>query len=126
MPGPNMVLDLPYKAAAAIVKFTGVKLTADDTVTTVAASTDVGIGVCQETVIAADVTLGRVCDIRVMGVTRVIAGGTVTRGTRAMFNATGQAITAATAANVVVGIFLTSGVVNDQVNMLLVPPAVLV
>lgn len=124
MPGPNFVLDLPYKAAAAITQFSAVKLSADDTVTPVTAATDFTIGFCQETVATADVTSGRVCDIRVMGVTRAIAGGTVTRGTNATVNASAQVVAAATG-NRVCGIFLTSGVANDQVNLLIVPPIML-
>lgn len=126
MPGPNFVLDLPYKAAAAIPVFTLVKLSADDTVTPTVAATDAAIGVCQEIISAGDVTNGRVCDIRVMGVTRVIAGGTVTRGTAASPEgaATSRAIAAVSTARIC-GLFLTSGVVNDQVNMLVVPPTML-
>jgi hypothetical protein len=125
MPGPNFVLDLPYKAAAAISQFQGVKLSADDTVTPVSALTDACIGVAQETISAGDVTSGRVCDIRVMGVTRAKSGGTCTRGTAAACNASGLFQNAATT-NRVAGIFLTSGVSGDQVNLLLVPPVMLV
>lgn len=124
MPGPNFVLDLPYKLASALGPFLGVKLSADDTVTPCTAATDFCIGFTQENIVTADVTNGRVADIRVMGVTRAIAGGTVTRGTNATMNASSQVVAAATG-NRVCGIFLTSGVVNDQVNLLIVPPIML-
>lgn len=124
MAGPNFVLDLPYKAAAALVQFTAVKLSADDTVTPGTAATDFVVGWAQETVSTADVTSGRVCDIRVMGVTRVKTGGAVTRGTNATINGSAQAVAAATG-NRVVGVFLKSGNSGDLVELLIVPPIML-
>jgi hypothetical protein len=124
MPGPNFVLDVGYKCAAAIPRFTLVKLSADDTVTPCTAATDAAIGVCQEEITTADATNGRVAEIRILGISRVIAGASVTRGTPVSSDGAGKAI-AAVSTSRICGEFLTSGSTSDQVNMLVVAPTAL-
>lgn len=91
-------------------QFLGVKLStsADRTVILVAASTDIPYGVVQN-----KPTSGQAADVGIVGVTKVKAGGTVTRGDSLMFNGSGLAVTA-TGSNVVWGYALESAV-NNQI-----------
>lgn len=57
-------------------------------------------------------TTGQCADVRFVGISKAIYGGTVTRGQALMTNTSGQLITA-TGTNQVVAIALESGVIND-------------
>jgi hypothetical protein len=123
MPGADFVLDKGFVAQSALTQYTAVKFgTAEETCTAVTGATDVMIGVTQQTVSAADATIGRMAvDVRMLGITKVVAGGTVTRGTRMAFNASGQAVTAGATGTRLDGIFMTSGVSGDWVDVFLTP-----
>jgi hypothetical protein len=120
MPGPNHVLDKGYLIQAAVNKFLPVKHgSANETATPATAGTDLIAGFIQETVSAADVTSGRVANVRVMGITRAIAGAAITRGADVMITTGGKVITA-TATNRIIGQAQFSVAAdNDHVDVLL-------
>lgn len=62
--------------------------------------------------------LGRPAQIGYAGITKVVAGGTVTAGGKAMSDGAGKAVTA-TSTNREVGTFKTSGVAGDLVELFL-------
>lgn len=123
MSGPNFVLDKGYQCAAAVPQFTLVKLSGDQQVTPTVLATDQSIGVCQEVVTTADATAGRVADIRLMGITRVVAGAAITRGSKLRSDTTGRVVPLGGVAGVnevVVGIALVSvSNVGDHLDMYL-------
>jgi hypothetical protein len=140
--GPNFVLDKGFKVAAAaanvafgrLCKFNAAE--DGDVVTTSAApaapavAADYIVGVYQETIDAAKITTGKaVVGVRVMGVSRVVAGAAIAKGTPFTSDATGRAIpipagttnrwqagiawTAATNAGDVIDALLTPGAVSN-------------
>jgi hypothetical protein len=83
------------------------------------------LGVVQEDASAADVTKGRIVDVRLMGIARVVAGAAITRGTRVGVGATGKVLpmvgTAGLVENVV-GIAMTTVTTDlDHIDVLLTP-----
>jgi hypothetical protein len=140
MSGPNFAgLDKGFKvdSAATNVEFGRfVKYLAADTtgktVTTATApavpavAAGFTVGVYQDTVDAADVATGKVVtNIRMNGISRVIAGGTVAIGDRIAPDATGRGITSAAALNAswVAGVALSPATVGNYFNCLLTPGA---
>jgi hypothetical protein len=124
--GANFILDKGYKCTAAVAQFLAVKLSTFDTVAPIAGLTDAPLGICQETISTADATNGRVADIRLLGISRAIAGGSITLGDRVKVDATGKLITVPGVAGTndrVVGIALETAVLNDQFDVLLTPGA---
>lgn len=90
----------------------------DDTLSQATASTEELVGVFQHTTSAAG------DEVRVMldGITRVVLGGTVTRGNYITSDANGKAVAAAPGAGVnayVIGQALASGVAGDIIPVLL-------
>jgi hypothetical protein len=80
------------------------------------------MGVLLEDCPAADVTNGRVCDVRLMGIAMVVAGGTITRGTKVRPTSTGavQALAGTAGTNeVAVGIAMESAVSGDLFHVFL-------
>lgn len=67
--------------------------------------------------------LGEAVQLRVVGITKIKLGGTVTRGDRVGPSATGTGISIATGVGQAAGIALQSGVIGDIISMLLVPEA---
>jgi hypothetical protein len=122
MPGPNFILDKGFRTQAAVAMFTAVKTgTVNESVTPVTAVTDVVLGWAQETASAQDATDGRVINVRMLGITRAIAGAAITRGARVKITATGKVI-AATAAGPAHGIAMYSVTAdNDHVDVLITP-----
>jgi hypothetical protein len=93
MPGMNFVLDKGYQVQSAVTKFFVVKYgTADQTCTAITGANQVPLGVAQEDASAADVTKGRIINVREMGIARCVAGGAITRGTRVGVGATGKVL----------------------------------
>jgi hypothetical protein len=126
MAGMHAVLDMSWLAGGAITQWTLVELTASETVTQVNAVTDQPMGVCQESITAGDATNGRICLVRVLGVTLVKSGGSITRGALLRPTATGtvQALAGvAGTSEVVVGIALDDASSGDLFEMLLTPGA---
>jgi hypothetical protein len=126
----NYILDKGYVAvstynssnAAGVVSKRFVKLTANQTIDLNVASNTRPVGVVQENVDQAKVATGKaVVDVRVQGVARVIAGGTITIGSEVMSSTTGTALAAATAGNIVCGIALQAAVSGDEIDVELLP-----
>ena len=123
----NMVLDKGYKTTAAITQFACVVQTADDTVVQAAAASAFIIGVCQETISAADGTSNRVANIRVAGISRAINGtaGALARGTRVTSDASGRVV-AATTGKFVVGVVTVAGAAQGDIVEIELTPGVVV
>lgn len=136
MAGPNYGLDKGFVADAAIGSaatgpdlatsydyFLIVKPVAGspDHVALGAAATDSILGVSQMRVLAADAgTI--VADIRLEGITKVVAGGAVAIGDRVTSNASGRAITTTTAGNRVLGVALSTAAANgDLIDVFITP-----
>lgn len=99
----NYILDKGMDAGGAIVKFRAVKLSADQTVIQVTASTDATFGVAQEPVSAGEQARGKGVPVCIAGVTEMEAGGAITIGAEVMADTSGRAVVAATAGNRVIG-----------------------
>ena len=89
MASSNFVLTKGYDAATTIVKFTGVKFSADGVVTPVTASTDVCVGIAQFGVTIAEIAKGKGATVAISGISelecseQVVAGSIVALGTDA-------------------------------------------
>jgi len=126
----NFVLDKGYLASSTyntsnangVVPFFFVRLTAAQTIDICTAITQVPIGVVQEAVDRAKVALGKaVVGVRILGISRVVAGAAIAIGAEVSTSAAGKAITAATTARVA-GIALQAAAADlDQIDVLLVP-----
>lgn len=110
MAGPNYVLDKGFTAGGAIGRFRCVTMvggTGADSQNVVVADAqgEQVIGVCQEETSAGDATNGRVVDVRLMGISRVVNGLAVAinPGTVVTASANGG-VEAAAAADLVLGI----------------------
>lgn len=91
-------------------QFLFVKASGVGTVAVCAASTDAPIGVLQN-----KPTSGQEAEIVNGGITKVVAGAAVTAGAEVMSNASGQAITAATAGNRIAGVALETATASGQI-----------
>lgn len=123
MAGANTgVLELSYQASGAIRIFRCVKLSGDQTVAEVAASTDRTLGVIQGPVASDEVAKGKGYGVTVLGVSFVTAGAAITRGATVMPDSQGRAVTAATAGNIPFGIALKAAAnAGDYIPVLLIP-----
>lgn len=135
--GAQYGLDKSYKAAAAIgsaasgpdlatsydyflcVKVSG---TAGDTITPVTAATDLVLGIAQQRVAVADINSYGV-DIRLYGISKVVAGGTVAFGDKLRPDTSARGVVTTTAGQQTFGIALGGGVVGDVIDVLLTPNA---
>ena len=130
MAGPNYGLDKGFEAAGAIRQYRCVELSAIETVTECNGVNDVVLGICQDEVSAADATNKRVADIRISGISRAIAGGTITpttNGGRCTVDAQGRVVAAPVAVGTLypqVGFVLQACVVGDHVDVVLTPGVV--
>jgi hypothetical protein len=126
----NFVLDKGYTAvstyntsnANGVVPFFFVRITASQTIDICSAITQVPIGVVQEAVDRAKVALGKVVvGVRLMGISRVVAGAAIAIGAEVSTSAAGKAVTAASTSRVA-GIALQAAAADlDQIDVLLVP-----
>ena len=126
----NFVLDKGIAAASnyassdtnGVQAFRFVRLTAAQTFDRCSAITQVPIGVVMESVDVAKVATGKaVCDVRVMGIARVVAGAAVAVMAEVSTDTTGRAITAATTSRVAGIALQAAGAAGDQIDVLLVP-----
>jgi hypothetical protein len=131
--GPNFVLDKGFRATGSTAYAFGepVVLTGDgqSIARAGAAATNV-IGVCQEDLEVAKLNTGKaILDVRVLGISRVIAGAAIARDARVAVDATCRAVTQARAAAgaqpaAVFGIALTAAAAaGDHIDVLLTPGA---
>jgi hypothetical protein len=119
MPGPNYVLDKGFRAQSATDAYTAVKMgTANESVTVVNV-----VGWLQETPSADDVTAGRVVNVRLMGITRAIAGAGIARGAPVKITADGKVITATAAGPAHGRAMFTVTADGDHVDILITPGA---
>lgn len=118
--GGNSILELGYDAAAALTKYTAVKLSDDMTVTPVTAIGDLWIGISQFSVTAGEILEGKGATVWLMGVSLVKVGVAVTRGTMCGLTAAGLAQPTGVGTRPI-GLVLVSGVANDYVPVLLTP-----
>lgn len=122
--GPNEILDKGYVATAATPLFTIVKQTGVESAEVNDSAGGDWLGVAQEEPNADDVAVGRVFRVRLLGISRVVAGGEVDARDRVASDADGKAVTATTGDNVV-GIALTAAAAEgDWINVLLTPGVV--
>lgn len=126
MPGPNFVLDKGFQTQTALTQWAVVKYgTSDQTCTAVTGLNDLPLGITQEAAVAGDVTKGRIVNVRLMGISRCIAGAALTRGTRVRSSATGTVVaasgTAGTVDNMVGILMFSSAATGDFVDVLLTP-----
>ena len=123
----NFILDKGYDAAAALMKFRGVKLVpgTPEAVTPVVASTDIMHGVSQFDVSTAEIGRGKGASVRIAGITEIEIGAPVARDQELMLDNQGRAIpSAAGAGNRVVGRALEAGAaLGNRVPMLIYTPA---
>lgn len=113
---------LPFEASAAITKARLVKQTGNQTVAPCAASTDRPIGVAQLDISASEATAGKGTGVMVLGVAWTEAGAAVALGARVMSDASGRAITAATATNIPCGVAMkAAGGAGELIPVLLTP-----
>lgn len=120
MAGPNFVLDKGWLAGEAMTKYEFVKLVGSETINACDTQGERALGVLQEEVSAADATNGRIASVRVLGISRVIAGATISEFDLLTVGADGRAEVAATG-DVVVGTALQDAVDGDHMDILLSP-----
>ena len=121
--GGHQVLDKGFEAGEALTQFTFVKLVTGEDRRVEACDTqgELAIGVVQEEVSAEDVTRGpRIVNVRLLGVSVVEAGATITKMDEVTPGADGKAEPAA-AGDRVVGIALDDGADGDWIAVLLTP-----
>ena len=92
----NYIQDKGYNAAAALTKYRAVKFSAAETVTPVAAVTDLVAGIVQHDVTAGEITKGKGASIRVEGDSIMEASEAITIGTLVSVSANGRAAVAST------------------------------
>ena len=110
-----------FNAGAAISRRRIVKFSADGIAIQSSAAADLHVGVSD---MSADVANGERVDVRMSGVAEVDAGGACTRGQLATSDANGKAVDIApgAGANVrAIGMFMTSAVNGDVVDVFLFP-----
>lgn len=127
MSGPNYILDKGYVVAAAAtgVDFALAVMFADaagKTVQLTTGATVFTVGVAQDTIDDAKIATGKaVVNVRMIGITRAVAGAAFAVGVPMAPTAAGKFITAV-ATNRVCGVALTPAAADgDHFNMLLLP-----
>jgi hypothetical protein len=132
--GPNMVLDKGMLATGGSQAYTfGEAVVATGAGISMARATSAGalcIGICQESADAAKVNTGKaVLNVRIIGISRVLAGAAVAVGVRVTNDTTARAVTKAKAGAGVqpgetFGIALTAATAAGQyIDVLLTPGA---
>ncbi|HEY7418033.1 MAG TPA: DUF2190 family protein [Ktedonobacteraceae bacterium] len=117
----NFVLDKGMDAGGAISKCRAVKLSAQETVVQVTASTDIALGIEQFGVSAADIARGKGSSVRWIGVSEWEAGAAVGIGVEVMCDTSGRCIPATGTGNRVKGVCVSDAAVNagDRCTVLL-------
>jgi hypothetical protein len=133
--GANFVLDKGYRVDASqatnIARFSVVKLFNSTNIVSSGVASEAVLGVSQESAVVTgdpqgrnDALSGRIIDVRLMGITRVIATGVIALGAPVVSNGDGtvKTGTAAGAAQNKIGIALmASAATGDQIDVLLTP-----
>jgi hypothetical protein len=132
--GPNYVLDKGFIAQGATAYAFGEILVPGTATQTCARATTAGalnfLGVCQDSVDQTKIATGKVeVSVRLLGISRVIAGGTITTGSRVTNDTSARAVAVTRAAAgaqpaPILGIALTGTVTTgEQIDVLLTPGA---
>jgi hypothetical protein len=124
MPGATFIADVGLLAQSALTIYRAVKGgTVAESCTIVTGATDVMLGVVQQTVVAADATIGKqVADVRIMGVTKWEASAAVSLWAKVALQADGRCATAGAAGTRQDGIALSAaGAAGDWIDVLLTP-----
>lgn len=120
MPGPTSILEKAMRADGAVAEYTIVKKgTAEDDAAKAVAATDKAFGIAQHA--AAD---NERVNVMLMGISKVLYGGTVEQGDLLTSNATGAAIATVTASNRIIGVAMAGGVSGDIGAVLINPGSV--
>jgi hypothetical protein len=132
MAGANYLLDKGFTALSTyassdvlgVQAFRLVKITAQDQIDRQTLASLITVGVVQEDVDQSKVLLGKaVVDVRIAGISKVVAGAAITIGVEVMSDTTGRVITAVTAANRVVGLALqAAAAAGDIIDVWLTVP----
>lgn len=104
------------QSSAGVYCFQKVDASNDQSVVIASAATDNIVGVLQTKPKA-----GKAANVQWLGSSKVIAGGTITRGDKVTSDSSGHAITTTSAGNTVAGIALSSAVSGDIVEIFLTP-----
>lgn len=124
MAGPNAVYDKGFPAGEALTKFHGVTLETNGNVDMADAQGEAIIGVTQEYATTEDAGLGRIVNVRLLGITRAIAGAEIARGVAVTVTAAGRFEPALTG-DFVAGVAMSGPSVNgDQFDLFLTPSRV--
>jgi hypothetical protein len=133
MPGPNFVLDKGFTATGSTAYAFGECIVQGSTNTSCARATSAAsllLGICQETLDATKLATGMATiNIRLLGISRVIAGGAIARGARVKNDANAHAVSASQTAGGsqpvnVFGIALSpASASGDFIDVLLTPGA---
>jgi hypothetical protein len=131
MPGPNYVLDKGFICTGSTAYAFGEVLVQGSTNTSCArasATNQLALGVAQEIIDVGKVTTGKATiNVRLLGITRVIASAAISRGARVGTTATARAVAVTKAATGVqlaesFGIALSPASANgDMIDVLLTP-----
>jgi len=130
--GPNYVLDKGFLTSGSTAFAFGevVVQTGNKTIARATSAGSLCLGVCQENLDATKVTTGKAAvDVRILGITRVIAGAAISRGARVTNNTSARAVAVTKAAAgaqpaETFGIALTPASANgDEIDVLLTPGA---
>lgn len=125
--GPNDILSKGFVADTAVPLYYAVRQTDTEHMAVANTAGQFVLGICQEEISAEDATVGRVARIRVMGISRGVAGAAIARGARLTVAADGRLVTAAPAAGAnanVVGVALTATTAaGEWLDVLLTPGA---
>lgn len=126
MPGPSYVADSSFQCGGAIAQFTAVKMGADTNHVVAAVADNMAIGVAQAVASAAEATAGKAIPVRMMGITRMVAGDAVTMGAAVKVDASGRAIplAAATPNQNQIGIAQKAATAAGQIIFVLLTPGV--
>jgi hypothetical protein len=133
MPGPDHILDKGFTTTGSTAYAFGEAIVQGSTNTSCARASvanSLVLGVCQENLDATKVTTGKAAaNVRILGITRVIAGGAVARGARVAndVNARGvaqaRAVAGAQPANVFGVALSPASQAGDTFDVLLTPGA---
>jgi hypothetical protein len=125
MAGANFILDKGYvlEGSSAYTAFRFVAAGAtDSSVTSTIAAGALALGVIQEDVDAAKVATGKVvADIRLLGISKVVAGAAVTLWAEVATDNQGRAINAATTHRVIGRALQSAAAAGDIIDVLMVP-----
>ncbi len=118
------ILDKGFTAQSALTQFKAVKTgSVDDSCTAVTGTTDVVIGIVQETATSDDATAGRVVNVRLLGISDAIAGAAISRWAPVKVTAAGKMVTASAGERQVGLATIAAGADGDRFTVLLTPGA---